>query len=159
MIELYKIIKGIYDPTFFPHFDFVHLSNDFIRTTGNKYKLIQHHCCYDLRKFNFTNRVISIRNTLSSKHHLDTYQFDQDVKYNYEADFHGQETVSGSGISWAICKSAPCSRQTTTPATHHSVFLQAGCPFCRLTSSIKALKAWLTIYFIYSKLFMGYRGQ
>ena len=26
-----------------------------------------------------------------------------------------QETVSGSGISWAICKSAPCSRQTTTP--------------------------------------------
>ena len=33
-----------------------------------------------------------------------------------------QETVSGSGISWAICKSAPCSRQTTTPAPHHSVY-------------------------------------
>ena len=33
-----------------------------------------------------------------------------------------QETVSGSGISWAICKSAPCSRQTTTPAPYHSVF-------------------------------------
>jgi len=33
-----------------------------------------------------------------------------------------QETVSGSDISWAICKSAPCSRQTTTPAPHHSVF-------------------------------------
>ena len=33
-----------------------------------------------------------------------------------------QETVSGSGISWAICKPAPCSRQITTPATHHSVF-------------------------------------
>jgi len=33
-----------------------------------------------------------------------------------------QETVSGSGISWAICKSAPCSRQITTPAPHHSVF-------------------------------------
>ena len=31
-----------------------------------------------------------------------------------------QETVSGSGISWAICKSAPRSRQTTTPAAHHS---------------------------------------
>jgi len=27
-----------------------------------------------------------------------------------------QETVSGSGISWAICKSAPRSRQITTPA-------------------------------------------
>jgi len=32
-----------------------------------------------------------------------------------------QETVSGSGIIWAICKSAPCSRQVTTPAPHHSV--------------------------------------
>jgi len=33
-----------------------------------------------------------------------------------------QETVSGSGISWAICKSAPNSRQITTPAPHYSVF-------------------------------------
>ena len=33
-----------------------------------------------------------------------------------------QETVSGSGISRAICKSAPCSRQITTPTPHHSVF-------------------------------------
>jgi len=29
----------------------------------------------------------------------------------------------------------------TTPAPHHSVFLQAGCPSCRPTNSIKALKA------------------
>ena len=33
-----------------------------------------------------------------------------------------QETVSGSGSSWTICKSAPRSRQITTPAPHHSVF-------------------------------------
>ena len=33
-----------------------------------------------------------------------------------------QETVSCSGISWAICKSALCSRQITMPAPHHSVF-------------------------------------
>ena len=33
-----------------------------------------------------------------------------------------QEIVSDSGISWAICKSAPSSRQTTAPAPHHSVF-------------------------------------
>jgi len=33
-----------------------------------------------------------------------------------------QETVSGSGISWAICKSAHRSRQITTPAPNHSVF-------------------------------------
>ena len=30
-----------------------------------------------------------------------------------------QETVSGSGISWAIRKSAPRSRQITMPAPHH----------------------------------------
>jgi len=34
-----------------------------------------------------------------------------------------QETVSGSGvISWAICNSAPRSRQITMPAPHHSFF-------------------------------------
>ena len=30
--------------------------------------------------------------------------------------------MRGSGIRWAICKSAPRSRQITTPAPHHSVF-------------------------------------
>ena len=30
--------------------------------------------------------------------------------------------MSGSGISWAICKSAPRCRQITTPAPHHSGF-------------------------------------
>ena len=30
--------------------------------------------------------------------------------------------MSGSGISLATCKSAPRSRQITTPAPHHSVF-------------------------------------
>ena len=33
-----------------------------------------------------------------------------------------QETVSGSGISWTICESAPHSRQITTPVPHHFVF-------------------------------------
>ena len=36
--------------------------------------------------------------------------------------FVKQETVSGSGIRWVICKSAPRSRQITTPAPHYSVF-------------------------------------
>jgi len=36
--------------------------------------------------------------------------------------FLKQETVSGSGISRATSKSAPRSRQITTPAPHHSVF-------------------------------------
>ena len=33
-----------------------------------------------------------------------------------------QETVSGSGISCAVCKSAPRSRKITMPAIYHSVF-------------------------------------
>ena len=43
--------------------------------------------------------------------------------------------MSGSGISWAICKSAPRSRLSG------GSFLQAGCPSCCPTNSIKALKA------------------
>ena len=35
-----------------------------------------------------------------------------------------QDTVNGSGISWAICKSTHRSRQTTMPAPHHSVFIR-----------------------------------
>ena len=53
-----------------------------------------------------------------------------------------QETVSGSGISWAICKSAPHSRQITIPVPT-TLFLQAGCPSCHPTNSVKALKAHL----------------
>ena len=30
--------------------------------------------------------------------------------------------MNGSGVSWAICKSAPRSRQITMPVPHHSVF-------------------------------------
>jgi len=34
-----------------------------------------------------------------------------------------QEMMGGSDISWTICKSlAHCSRQTTMPAPHHSIF-------------------------------------
>jgi len=54
-----------------------------------------------------------------------------------------QETVSGSGISWAICKSAPRSRQITTPAPPPLRFLQAGCPSCCPANSVKALMAEL----------------
>jgi len=37
--------------------------------------------------------------------------------------------VSGSGISWAICKSTSRSRQITTPALHHSSFFTGRMPF------------------------------
>jgi len=40
MIELFKIIKGIYDYTTVPHFDIIKLSEDSIRTRGNRYRLL-----------------------------------------------------------------------------------------------------------------------
>ena len=52
-----------------------------------------------------------------------------------------QEAVSGSGISWAICKSAPRPRQITTPAYHHSSFLQAECPPVAQPTASKHRKA------------------
>jgi len=39
-----------------PHFDFTELPEDLIRSRGNKYKLVQHICHYDLSKFNFTKQ-------------------------------------------------------------------------------------------------------
>ena len=46
-----------------------------------------------------------------------------------------QETMSGSGISWAIWKFAPRSRQITTPAPHHSVFRPDALPVAQSTAS------------------------
>jgi len=66
MIELMKIIKGMYDPTCVSYFHFTELSKHSIRTTGNGCKLTQHHCHYDLRKYTYTNtnRVIPTSNTI-----------------------------------------------------------------------------------------------
>ena len=41
MIKLFKIIKGIYDHACVPHFDFIEISENTIRTRGNRYKLLQ----------------------------------------------------------------------------------------------------------------------
>jgi len=71
-----------------------------------------------------------------------------------------QETVSGSGISWAICKSAHRCRQITMPASHHSVLyrpdaLPAAQPtvlkHCRYTSWQQFLdKLFFTAFFSFS---------
>jgi len=100
MIELFKLIKGTYDQMCILCVEFRELSEDLIRTRGNRYKLIQHHCHYDLRKFNFTNRVILICNSMSDhvvsaetvntfKNRLDRFWSNQDVLYDYRADLHG----------------------------------------------------------------------
>ena len=51
--------------------------------------------------------------------------------------------MSGSGISWAIWKSAPRCRQITTPAPHHSVFYRTDAlPAAQPTAS----KHWRHIF-------------
>ena len=47
--------------------------------------------------------------------------------------------MSGSGINWAICKSAPRSRQITTPASQRSVFYR---PDALPAAQPTALKHW-----------------
>ena len=61
-----------------------------------------------------------------------------------------QESVSGSGISWAVCKSATRSRQITMPAPHHWVFYR---PDALPAAQPTASKHWrqnclLTLYYL-----------
>ena len=76
------------------------IRGDYIRTRGNNYKIIQHHCHYDLRKLSLTSRVIPIWNSLPNhvvsadtinafKNRLDKFWSDQEVLYDYNTDLHG----------------------------------------------------------------------
>jgi len=115
----------------------------------------------DSRRHRFANATHDNRNTSwldASRHRSNNIQTSSDIQstYTHTHTFNGpfsstrkakpiwillkQETVSGSVISWAICKSAPRSRQITTPLS----FLQAGCPSCHPTYSNKALKVKYT---------------
>jgi len=73
--------------------------------------------------------------TLSGTTQVSRYQ-----KGKTNLDLLEQELVSGNGISWVICKSAPRPRQNHTSIPPLN-FLQAGCPSCCPANSIKALKA------------------
>jgi len=60
MIEVFKILNGYYD-----NIDNISLApNVSVATRGNKYKLFQSYVKYDLRKHFFTNRVVSLWNSL-----------------------------------------------------------------------------------------------
>jgi len=53
-----------------------------------------------------------------------------------------QETVSGSSISWAVCKSASRSRQITMPVPHHSKFFSSQMPFLPPNQQRQSTKDW-----------------
>jgi len=76
------------------------------------------------------------------------YQKGKTKKVKTNLDLLEQEIVSGSGICWAICKSAPhADNHVNIPPLS---FLQAGCPSWRPTNSVKALKATVTCFNHYS---------
>ena len=57
----------------------------------------------------------------------------------------GHSHLCLTGCRNSAPKSAPRSIQITTPATHCSLFIQAGCSSCRPTNSVKALKVNILI--------------
>jgi len=67
MIELYKIITGKYYSNcglqLYLRSESVHASV----TRGNYHKLVPQHCRYDLRKYYFTNTVVSVWNSLPNE--------------------------------------------------------------------------------------------
>ena len=96
MIEIYKIINHKYDINTTLA---LRLNSDYI-TRGNKHKLQQYHCKYDLRKYFFTNRIIGIWNSLPShvvdvpsidafKNSLDKFWCMQDIVYDFEEELSG----------------------------------------------------------------------
>jgi len=69
--------------------------------------------------------------TLSRTTQVSRYQ-----KGKTNLDLLEQEIVSGSGISWIMCKPAPCPREITMPASQHSVFYRPDVlPAAQLTAS------------------------
>ena len=96
LIELFKIVTGIYDKAASVDLKF---SNVTI-TRGNRYKLAIQSVKYDLRKYFFTNRVAPIWNSLpdvvvsapsvsSFKNRLDKYMSSQDMLYDWSCDITG----------------------------------------------------------------------
>jgi len=82
--------------------------------------------------------------TLSGTTRVSQYQ-----KGKTNLDLLEQETVSGSGISWAICKSAARLRQITMPASQHSVFyMPDALPAAQPTASKQWRQSYTTDYLI-----------
>ena len=96
MIEVYKIVSGKYDYEICPNLPV----SENLRTRGNSYKLKTNRTKYDIRRYSFTNRIVSSWNTLpdevvcadsvnSFKNRLDKHWMNQDIYYDYKAELTG----------------------------------------------------------------------
>ena len=96
MIMVYKICSGIYDSN--TACLFVKPTNTITR--GHNFRLFKGHVLYDLRKYNFCNRIISIWNSLPSiivnassirifENKLDRLWRDQECYFDYKSELTG----------------------------------------------------------------------
>ena len=95
MIEMFKLITGKYDNSCMPglkHY-FADVALEARETRGNRYKLKQRHCTYNIRQHYFINRSIPIWNGLldsvvsagtvnTFKARLDKFWSNQEFLYN-----------------------------------------------------------------------------
>ena len=93
MIEVYKMLNGVYDPEVVPLLG----RNVNSRTRGNSFKLKVDRCKLDVRKYAFCNRVVNLWNSLPDvvvtsvsvnafKNSLDKLWICKDFYYDYEVD-------------------------------------------------------------------------
>ena len=96
MIELYKILTGLYDK----NLEFNLELSQQLSTRGNSFKLNKKHVKHDLRKYFFVNRVVEVWNCLPDyivntnsldlfKRKLDKFWESQEIKFNWNAEIHG----------------------------------------------------------------------
>jgi len=86
-----------------------------------------------------------------------TTRVSQYQKGKTNLDLLEQEIVSGSGIIWDICKSAPWPRHMTMPASHHSVFFTSQMPFLPPNQQCQSTEG--TRIFLYLQCLMLLVGQ
>ena len=96
MIETFKLVHGIYDQSASLKLNF----SAALRTRGNSYRIDKKHLHYDISKYFFRNRIISVWNRLPEdvvtaesvncfKHSLDKFWSDQELLYHWRADITG----------------------------------------------------------------------
>jgi len=108
IIQVYNIVSGKYN-TQYPtvKFNLPDVSN----TRGNMYKLQLTHTHYNLRKNFFSNKIVTVWNSLPNivvsaestnifKSRLDKLWLNEEFKFDFRADF------KGIGIDSVMCKSA-----------------------------------------------------